>query len=136
MDPITTQDSNGLEEPPMVIPVEGPAPRPSRPGPDILMAFVWWLLLFLSSEAIGLGALIIVVMNGLAERGAQGLSSLIQESGAEGLYDLPGAIPVLFLTGTGGTLLVASLIVAILFRRTSRQTMALRSLSIVHLVLI
>lgn len=136
MDPVTSQDSSAPDEPPMVIPVEGPPSRPRLPGPNILMAFVWWLVLFLTSQAIGVGALIIIVMIGFAERGAEELSSLVQESGAEGLYDLPGAIPVLFLTGTGGTLLVASLIVAILYRRNSRQAMALRKVSIVHLVLI
>src|SRR5262245_17328020 len=116
MDPITTQDSSGLEEPPMVIPVESPPPRPGRPGPNILMAFVWWLVLLGSQLAIVFVFAILIAIATLVLPNQKVIEATDRGAGWSGPFDAPWVTMVLFSAATGATVLVASLIVVALHR--------------------
>ncbi len=136
MDPVKSPIPPDSDEPPLVIAVEEPSPRPDRPGPNIFMALAWWLLLFVTTQVIGLGAIVIIIGIAVADRGVKGLDALMQESGVNALYDVPGAIEILFLAGSGGIILVAGSLVAILYGSNVHRTMALRGISDFHFVLI
>jgi membrane protease YdiL (CAAX protease family) len=124
------------EEAPLVYPVEPPLPRPVRPGPNIFMALVWWLLVLVAQFVITIGAVVVLVIVAMVTKGPREFQESMKNSGPNAFFDLPGAITVLFVTGGSAILFVAGAIVAILFRAQVRRKIALRGFSVVQLAII
>ncbi|HLW65633.1 MAG TPA: type II CAAX endopeptidase family protein [Gemmataceae bacterium] len=113
-----------------------PEVRPARPGPNIWMACVWWLLLQATQIAIGIGVAIILLVISAVQHGPQSLQAQMQKEGAAAISNVPGAVTILFVAGSGGTLLVGAVLVAILFRANARRAIGLRGLNVFHLIIV
>jgi membrane protease YdiL (CAAX protease family) len=114
------------------LPAEPPLARPARPGPNFFMALVWWLLFLGAQLLVGVGASALLAVMAVLEYGQRGFETAMRDSPDAALFNVRGAAIVLFLFATGGNLLVAGLIVAILFRSQVRRAMALRRPSLLH----
>src|SRR5262249_9227637 len=106
------------ELPPEVIPVEPPLVQPARPGPNIAMAFLWWLTLLAAQIGLSVLAVVGIIVTLLIVHGRKGLTP--------NLFDSPGALLTLIITATGGTVLVAVGAVAVRYRGRASRIVALR----------
>jgi uncharacterized protein len=124
------------EDAPLVKPAEPPIARPVRPGPNIFMALVWLLLVFVAQIVITIGAVVVLVIVAMVINGPKEFQESMKNSGPNAIFDLPGAITVLFVSGGSALLFVAGAIVAILFRSEVRRKIALRGFSVVQLAIV
>jgi len=138
LDPITAQRNTSGEsaDSPLAEEAEPPVVQPARPGPGIVMAVVWWLLLMAVQIAVGIGVAVILAIIIVVQHGPEYLQSEMNKSGPNVLFEAPGATAILFFAGTGGNLLFAAGLVAILHRTNFRRTMALRGVNVLHFAVI
>jgi len=138
LDPIIARRKTSRDsvDTPLVEEAEPPVVQPARPGPGIVMACVWWLLLLAMQLVIGLGVAVILVIMIVIQHGTEYLQNEMNKSGPNVLFEAPGAAAILFFAGTGGNLLFAAGLIAILHRTNFRRTMALRGVHVLHFAVI
>jgi membrane protease YdiL (CAAX protease family) len=115
--------------PPEVIPVEPPLVRPARPGPNIWMALLWWLLLLLGQTGIVVVAGVIIGVVAVVARGGKPVPP-------DEVLELPGAALGLIVAATGGVMLIAAAVVGVMFRARAPRLIALRRLAVPHAALV
>ncbi|MFL5339095.1 MAG: CPBP family intramembrane glutamic endopeptidase, partial [Gemmataceae bacterium] len=120
------------DEPPLV---EPPLVRPRKPGPGILMSIAWWFVLLAAQLVIGIAAAVVLAVIAIVRLGPQ-FKEAFQANGPKLLFDQPGAFPILFLSATGGTLLVGAALVLLMHRSHARRRIALRGFSPLQALLV
>src|SRR5262249_55441545 len=72
---------------PLVEEAEPPVVQPARPGPGIVMAAVWWLLMLAVQIAVGIGVAVILVIIIAVQHGTEYLQNEINKSGGSALFE-------------------------------------------------
>jgi membrane protease YdiL (CAAX protease family) len=117
-------------------PDEAPLALPVRPGPNILMASLWWLVMLGVQIVVSIAAAVVIVIIGMATLGPQKFQAEMQKPGSTALFDLPGAILVFFLAATGGTFLAGAAITGFFYRGAILRRLALRKMSFYQVLLV
>lgn len=117
---------------PEVVAVEPPVVAPARPGPNIVFAVLWWLLLLAVQIGATIAAVIVVVVIVVVLRGPNGLQNAAQGPSGPLMLEVPGATFVYFFFATFATLLTGVAVVALLYRARAPRVLGLRGLSPWH----